>query len=210
MVTKLFNAFTALGPEWIMYLLAILSVVSIAIICERWTTLRKQERAGKDLWGKHAQKWMEEGVGKDWVKDAEKLSLMFPCVEGELLRVLSKTNLGKLDGTKVADSFLIQSRHQLERFTGFLGTVGSNAPFIGLLGTVIGIIRAFHGLAGGMEGAAQNISEGIAEALVSTAIGLLVAIPAVIAFNMLTARVDKIMGRAQSLGQLILAEKNKV
>lgn len=72
---------------------------------------------------------------------------------------------------------------RLDSYVGFLGTIGSTAPFIGLFGTVLGIIRAFSGLAAGQGASPAVVADGIAEALVATAAGLFVAVPAVIAYN---------------------------
>src|SRR5882724_8191462 len=79
---------------------------------------------------------------------------------------------------------------QLKRGQGILGTVSSTAPFVGLLGTVVGIVTAFEQMAATGSGGLATVSAGIAEALVTTAIGLLVAIPAVFAFNFLQSWVD--------------------
>ncbi len=92
----------------------------------------------------------------------------------------------------------------LRRGLGVLASVGSVAPFVGLLGTVIGIIAAFQGIAAEGSGGIGAVSAGIAEALIVTAIGLGVAIPAVLAFNMLTARSDSLMMAIdQARGQLV-------
>ena len=76
-----------------------------------------------------------------------------------------------------------QERLRYERGLAFLGTLGNNAPFVGLFGTVLGIIRAFHDLAGNSLQGSQAVMAGIAEALVATAVGLLVALPAVATYN---------------------------
>src|SRR5262249_9362963 len=79
---------------------------------------------------------------------------------------------------------------QLKRGLGFLATIGSTAPFIGLFGTVVGIINAFRSIAATGSGGMSVVSGGIAEALVSTALGIFVAIPAVIAFNSFTGKIE--------------------
>jgi biopolymer transport protein ExbB len=81
---------------------------------------------------------------------------------------------------------------ELRRGMNVLASVGSVAPFIGLLGTVVGIIAAFQGIAATGGGGLSAVSAGIAEALVETALGLCVAIPAVLAFNYLTTRVNAV------------------
>ncbi len=90
---------------------------------------------------------------------------------------------------------------QLKRGLGFLATIGSIAPFIGLFGTVVGIINAFRGIAATGTGGMSAVSGGIAEALVATALGIFVAIPAVVAFNQFTGRLETFhveMNRASS------------
>ena len=84
----------------------------------------------------------------------------------------------------------LRTVNDLRRGLGALATVGSTAPFVGLLGTVAGIITAFQAMAATGSGGLGSVSAGIAEALVTTAFGLLVAIPAVMMFNYLTNRVE--------------------
>src|SRR5881397_1200263 len=90
---------------------------------------------------------------------------------------------------------------QLKGGLGFLATIGSTAPFIGLFGTVVGIINAFRSIAATGSGGMSVVSGGIAEALVSTALGIFVAIPAVVAFNLFTGKIETFhveMNRASS------------
>ena len=90
---------------------------------------------------------------------------------------------------------------QLKRGLGFLATIGSTAPFVGLFGTVVGIINAFRSIAATGSGGMSVVSGGIAEALVSTALGIFVAIPAVVAFNHFTGKMETFhveMNRASS------------
>ncbi|MFH1129981.1 MAG: MotA/TolQ/ExbB proton channel family protein, partial [Pseudomonadota bacterium] len=106
---------------------------------------------------------------------------------------------------RIVASTLARQRIRLERRLTFLGTLGNNAPFIGLLGTVLGIIRAFHELSLGDKKGASAVMAGISEALVATAIGLFVAIPAVIAFNYFQRQVDRTLSTTEALAQSILA-----
>jgi biopolymer transport protein ExbB len=98
-------------------------------------------------------------------------------------------------------------RMRLERRLAFLGTLGNNAPFVGLLGTVIGIVQAFDSLqSSGASGSANTAVMGaIAEALVATAIGLAVAIPAVAAFNYFNRRIKSTLGNAEALRHIVLS-----
>jgi biopolymer transport protein ExbB len=93
----------------------------------------------------------------------------------------------------------------MEKHLGILGTLGNNAPFVGLFGTVLGIIKAFADLAKNQGGGAAVVMAGIADALVATAVGLLVALPAVVAFNVFQGRIRRTMGRADTLAHLILS-----
>ena len=105
-----------------------------------------------------------------------------------------------LEGAKARE------RLRLERNLAFLATLGSNAPFIGLFGTVLGIIKAFHDLAGSQAGGPSVVMAGISEALVATAVGLMVAIPAVVAFNYFSRRVRCSMAQVDWVAQLAIAE----
>ncbi|MFZ4124771.1 MAG: MotA/TolQ/ExbB proton channel family protein [Rickettsiales bacterium] len=86
---------------------------------------------------------------------------------------------------------------RLERGLGFLGTAGSSAPFIGLLGTVIGIMNSFRAIAGAQNTSLAVVAPGIAEALLATGIGLFVAIPAVIAFNKFNGELNRMAGKLE-------------
>lgn len=113
--------------------------------------------------------------------------------KGPMARVLhatiehSKESLESL--STLLSSLIKKEEVQLERFLGILGTLGNTAPFIGLLGTVIGIVKAFQSLAVAGSGGPNVVAAGIAEALIATAAGLIVAIPAVIFYNYYVSRV---------------------
>jgi biopolymer transport protein ExbB len=98
-------------------------------------------------------------------------------------------------------------RLRYERRLAFLGTLGNNAPFVGLFGTVLGIIRAFHDLAGGaMQGqGTQAVMSGIAEALVATGVGLLVALPSVAMYNVLIRHVETHAAGAEAASREVIA-----
>jgi biopolymer transport protein ExbB/biopolymer transport protein TolQ len=105
------------------------------------------------------------------------------------------------------DSEVARVRQELERGTNFLGTLGNNAPFVGLFGTVLGVIISFHALgkAGGNSGQMEGVMAGIAEALVATGVGLFVALPAVIAYNVIQKRIGDIESGSVSLAKLLIA-----
>ena len=152
------------------------------------------------------------GKGPESISKAKEISAAYPCLEGRLLEVLAQHKGNSATDTNlVAASFIGKEKLTLEKHLAFLGTVGSNAPFIGLFGTVLGIIKAFHDLGAGQvaqaASGAAGISTGISEALVATAVGLLVAIPAVIFYNYFQRKIRLITGRAESLSNFILSQK---
>jgi biopolymer transport protein ExbB/TolQ len=97
------------------------------------------------------------------------------------------------------------ARLTMERNLAFLGTLGNNAPFIGLLGTVIGIVRAFRELAHSKGQVSAALMAEIGEALVATAVGLLVALPAIVAFNVFQRAIRARLSRAEALSGEVLA-----
>ncbi len=105
---------------------------------------------------------------------------------------------------EIFTSYASIERPVLEKYLGFLATVGSNAPFIGLLGTVFGIMDAFRGMAQS-QGDAKAVMIGISQALLATAVGLIVAIPAVIAYNYFQKQVKGILLNLDSVKDLCLA-----
>jgi biopolymer transport protein ExbB len=111
---------------------------------------------------------------------------------------------GSTAAVEVMASARSRERLMLEKHLGILGTLGNNAPFIGLFGTVLGIIKAFADLAKNQGGGAAVVMSGIAEALVATAVGLMVALPAVVAFNIFQGRIRRTMGRVDALAHMIL------
>ena len=98
------------------------------------------------------------------------------------------------------DAALNRELNQLERYLGFLATVGSTAPFVGLFGTVWGIMNSFQSIAASKDTSLAVVAPGIAEALFATALGLVAAIPAVVAYNKLSSDLDRYAGRLEAFG----------
>ncbi len=100
-----------------------------------------------------------------------------------------------MEGTQRAMRVALSREEEaLEQHLPFLATVGSTSPYIGLFGTVIGIMNSFRGLANVSQATLATVAPGIAEALIATAMGLVAAIPAVVAYNRFSARVDGLLG----------------
>lgn len=198
------------GAGWVLWLLGALSVSSLVLAIERWMYLR---RRGGDLEALARQ--LDEYLQVDDFAGARKLLEASPAVAARVadagLRLAER-------GTEAADRAMQSAsaleRGRLERWLAFLATVGNNAPFVGLFGTVVGVIHAFeelghaapgHGATAAGQVASQAVMASIAEALVATAVGILVALPAVAAYNYLQRRVVSLLSGAEVLTNLVLA-----
>ena len=211
MVGLLFNIFNIMGSEWVLWVLIILSVSSIAVMIERYKTLTSKEALGALVLKEQVDSAMAQGSLITLQAKREEIESRYPCMESALISALlsEKAPKDKKDLELFMLSLISRRKAELEVRLGFLGTLGSNAPFIGLFGTVLGIIKAFHELGGGGAAAAgmQGMSHGLSEALVATAVGLLVAIPAVLAFNTFQGKIKSIVCRTESIGHYIISHK---
>jgi biopolymer transport protein ExbB/TolQ len=169
-----------LGSEWVMYLLLLLSVASIAVMVERVIYFRKYGKGGEAL-GDALLDLLERGDRPA----AEGLLARHAAVEASVLLPALRWSAGGPEALSAAiDGEMQKKKRELESGMTLLSTLGSNAPFVGLMGTVIGVIVAFADLAEGSSKVQMDkVMGGIAEALVATAVGLFVAIPAVVAYN---------------------------
>lgn len=207
MIHELFKIFTWMGSEWVLYSLFALSVLTIWVILQRWFEIRRLTHVSGKFWDEQADGWFKNTDATSWAQDLDNLKMNYPCLESDTLEVVYRSmQNGNSDASQVVSAYLDQRKMRLERFVAILGTIGANAPFIGLLGTVLGIIRAFNDMATSGLSGMDNISGGIAEALVATAVGLMVAIPAVVFFNLLNKRIGVLIRRAQNLGMLALGQ----
>lgn len=192
-----------LGSEWILYLLLALSVFSIATMVERWRYFSRFSGDGDDL-----RKKLGKLLDQDDLSGAAKVLDASRTVEARIAREALRWAPSGADAMSDAvDSELSRSKKELERGLSFLGTLGNNAPFVGLLGTVLGVIMAFSALGktGENTGAMGSVMAAIAEALVATGVGLFVALPAVVAYNAIQKRIGEVETEALSLTKLISA-----
>ena len=150
---------------------------------------------------------MIEKLGKGDRKAAEELLVKSPTIEAAVLRrAFPWIEGGPSAVSEALESAMGRQRKELEKGMTFLGTLGNNAPFVGLLGTVLGVIQAFHQLGDGQNKAAMgNVMSGIAEALIATGVGLVVALPAVVAYNIFQGRIGEIEGNVGTLSKQLLA-----
>src|SRR5262245_23010597 len=185
----------------ILYLLMALSVLSIGLIIERWWYFRRR-RDDLDALAAELGKMLRAGD----LAAVRKLLRSSRSVEAE---IIAEAMEWYDSGPEAVEQILVKAarvrRKKFESGLLFLGTLGNNAPFIGLFGTVLGIVTAFRELGGNQMGAMGNVMSGIAEALLATAIGILVAIPAVVYYNLFQKKGADIEEHAAALGNVLLA-----
>jgi biopolymer transport protein TolQ len=179
----------------VLLILAYFSVTSWAIIIFKELSIRKamreSERFLDNFWAKRRFDAISQGLGEF---RHSPLAVLFRDVYQELLQS-RRSGEGEGGGTleaslgeqeriaRVLRRATTSETHRLEKYLSFLATTGSAAPFIGLFGTVWGIMDAFHGIGKSGSASLAVVAPGISEALVATAIGLVAAIPAVIGYN---------------------------
>ena len=189
------------GGTWVLWLLILLSVFSVIIMVERALTFYRS-RFQDEKFTKELIPCLQEA---DWPR-ARALCESSQSPEPQILLAgLNQVPHGKEAASEAMEAERIRVNLQLGKGLNFLGTLGANAPFIGLFGTVLGIIHAFKDLAMQEGGGGPAVMAGIAEALVATAVGLLVAIPAVVMYNYFHSRLHIVLERSQRLGRLLLA-----
>lgn len=178
--------------------LALMGLASLTVLAERLITLRLSRASsrkfaaaiGDDMRHGHFDKIIE-------LADAHKRGHLARIVRSGLatyqhaVRTSDVAGLPPVERTRRhLERFMEEVGADLRRGMSVLATVGSTAPFVGLLGTVVGIISAFQGIAATGSGGLSSVSAGISEALIETALGLAVAIPAVLAFNYLSGKIS--------------------
>jgi biopolymer transport protein ExbB/TolQ len=188
--------------EWVLWLLLGLSLISIAVMIERWWFFRKR-RIDVDLVRRELTMQLDKG---DYNAAAESLSKYDSIETNVVLAGLREYTKGPEPVEDLIQGALGRERGRYEKRLNFLATLASNAPYIGLFGTVLGIIRSFKDLATSMSDASQSVMGGIAEALIATAVGLMVAIPAVVAFNYFKAKVKDAVTSTQFLARTLLSQ----
>ncbi len=195
------TAFAMLGAGWVMWLLVGLSIVCVAIMLERAYYLFSGR---DDIQALRSD--LKKALGAGDVDGAKRRLASSKSYEAQVAHAALEGIDDGPDAIEVAleaETALVKAR--MERNLAFLGTVGNNAPFVGLAGTVIGIIRAFHELNETQGQVSAGLMNEVGEALVATLIGLLVALPAVAFFNFFSRVIKTRMMRADALGKEVLA-----
>src|SRR5215204_76650 len=204
MLTNLFLKLTYVGAEWVMWILLLLSIISIALMVERWLFFFRTKVDGDELAARLDEQLRARNLQGAWqlVKDNHTFAIESAVVAAGLIALRN----GAQAAAEAMLSVKARMRPALDANLSILATIGSNAPFIGLMGTVLGIIKAAHELTAEAANSNPNaVMSGVFEALVATAVGLFVAIPAVVAYNLFQRRVRKRVAEVDSLAHLILA-----
>ncbi len=202
MLEQQMTALALLGAEWVLWVLVALSVLCIAVAVERVIYGLSQSTPAGPF-----QAALQAYVSGGPVAQLEAALEGLKGVEARVLLagVVAGRRGGPASAEEAITGTLTIERVKLDRRLIVLGTVGSNAPFIGLFGTVLGIIQAFHQLALDSDEGATQVMAAISEALVATAVGLLVAIPAVVMYNYFQRRNKELLARATSLSHMVLS-----
>lgn len=186
----------------VLYLLIVLSFVSIVMIIERYMSLRAATLRSREI-----RRVLEVAVLEHDLKVVERIAQDTSSLEGRAassaLKHLEKNGLPGLE--EIFSTWASVERPRLEKSLGFLATVGSNAPYIGLFGTVLGIMKSFQDLSKAAEAGQNTVMAGISAALIATAAGLMVAIPAVLAYNYFQKQVKTVLGGLDTVKDMVVA-----
>lgn len=188
----------------VMAILLLLSLMSWWHIFSKWFglryALRKTDAFEAQFWGGSDLNALHQLIGRD--SNSVGMEKIFEAGFTEFMKLRRQAGLDTtvlMEGVRRAMRAAFQREvDRLDAHTAFLASVGSVSPYIGLFGTVWGIMNAFRGLANVGQATLAQVAPGIAEALVATAIGLFAAIPAVVAYNRFSHDVDKLANRFES------------
>jgi biopolymer transport protein ExbB len=192
----------AIGASPVMWLMLALSIASVAVTLERVVFFRRGRADMPSL-----VRGLSERLRACDLDGAQRVLDESRSAEAAVVRAgIAEYRRGANAVREALAGATLLQRGQLERGLGFLGTLASNTPFIGLFGTVIGIILAFDHLSSSAArgSASQAVMASIAEALVATAVGIGVAVPAVVAFNAFQAQIKRVMDQTAALGHVLL------
>lgn len=174
---------------WVMWPILLCSVIALAIIVERFWSLQRKRTAPKHLVN-HIWQWARDGqLDAKRLQDLRKNSPLGRILAAGLANRRHERQVMKESIEEVGQHV----SHELERFLNTLGTIASISPLLGLLGTVLGMIKVFAVITTEGVGDAAVLADGIAEALMTTAAGLMVAIPALLFYRYFRGRVDELV-----------------
>jgi biopolymer transport protein ExbB/TolQ len=184
----------------VLSVLLLASILSVTVMWDRWALYRRARLDARKFVHSILQVIERQGVAAA-IAHCER----FPQPAARVVQAILLQNGDRAAKERTAEQALQAQIHDLEAYVPVLGTIGSIAPFIGLLGTVIGIIRAFIDMAIHSGGGVEVVASGIAEALITTAFGLFVAIPAVIGYNYCVNRIRRLAGEIDLAVEPVIA-----
>lgn len=202
MLTERLIIISSIAHEGILWCLMLLSVISVAVMLDRFFFLRNA-RLESALILSEMMSAVESGRNSHMKLIYDKYSLL-PM--GYILQTAWDhiINKGSSGLEELISSQIMTHKLKLEKRLGFLATLGSNAPFIGLLGTIFGVMESFEAL-GSPNGSVDVVMVGISKALVATAVGLVVAIPAITAYNYLQKQWKIVVYHMESMKEVALS-----
>jgi biopolymer transport protein ExbB len=199
-IVETFVDFALLGAAWVLWLLVGLSILSIGVMIDRALWFRRRDLDTEDFIVAVRRAW-RAGQLEELMRQHRGSSSVPVRVA---LAGLAERGQGADAMAEAMQAERTRWRKAGENHLIILGTLGNNAPFVGLFGTVLGIIGALHVLSGDASAGDTAVMGELSEALVATAIGLLVAIPAVIAYNLFQRRLKVILSSADEAGHAVL------
>ena len=199
MTLSFINTLALTGGDWVSYGLLLCSVLAVAIIIERGLLLKKEDESFSALRAE-----MIRHLGEDPASLEKMLSRAEEAAARILQAGVSPAHHGAAGVEVLLGAASLEEKTWLERRLLVLGTLGNNTPFIGLFGTVLGVIKAFHDLSQSGAGP-EVVMQGLSEALIATAVGLFVAIPCVVSYNFCSKKVRDLLTGTESLGRIMLA-----
>ncbi|AFM12800.1 MotA/TolQ/ExbB proton channel family protein [Turneriella parva] len=198
-MNEIFKKAALVGDTWVLWLLLAASVLSVAVMLDRWRLFRQNRIDFAGFLGGLKEK-LEQGKADAALAYCTGFAAMENRIAAEGLRNFTK---GAHSVEEAMKSALVIERGIFEKNLIVLSTMGNNAPFIGLLGTVLGVIKAFSDLGTAGSAGVSVVMTGISAALIATAFGILLAIPAVIANNYFQTRLKRMAANTQSLIHLM-------
>ncbi|MBA3455274.1 MAG: MotA/TolQ/ExbB proton channel family protein [Deltaproteobacteria bacterium] len=196
-----FVDFAQLGADWVLWLLIALSVLSIGVMIDRYLWFQKRDTNSENF-----TRELRGAFERDEIERLETKYKDHPAIPIQVgLRGLAERGRGPEAVAEAMHGERARWRSGADKNLMVLGTLGNNVPFIGLFGTVLGVINAFQSLTLKTAEAEAQTLGAIAEALVATAVGLMVAIPAVIAFNFFGRKLKTVMGNADYVAHTVLS-----
>jgi biopolymer transport protein ExbB len=200
-ISSQFVHFALLGQDWVLWLLVGLSVISVGVMVERALYFRRQ-RIDPDALEREVKKALSSG---DVATLEQRYGHSRSMAAQVALTGVRARGHGADASAEAMNAAKSRVRQAQEQGLVVLGTLGNNSPFIGLFGTVLGIIAAFEHLSAKPTDVVDAVMSDVSQALVATAVGILVAIPAVVAFNLFQRRVRREVGRADAVAHTILS-----